>query len=125
MPLVRIYASRFNDEPSRRAAGDAVHEAMVESISIPPAGRFQLFLTLTDSAMSWDPAYGDVERKGLVVVEITLNAGRSIEVKKSLYAALARKLEERAGVRPDDLVVTLVETSRENWSFGGGRATYA
>jgi phenylpyruvate tautomerase PptA (4-oxalocrotonate tautomerase family) len=59
-----------------------------------------------------------------VIVEITLNAGRSVEIKKKLYADIAARLES-AGVRPDDVVISLIEVTKENWSFGGGRATYA
>jgi 4-oxalocrotonate tautomerase len=60
----------------------------------------------------------------VVIVEITLNAGRTVEIKKNLYADMAARLE-RLGVRPDDLLISLIEVTKENWSFGGGRATYA
>ena len=58
------------------------------------------------------------------IVEITLNAGRTVEVKKALYAAIAAGLGKAAGVRPDDVLVNLVEVARENWSFGGGVMSY-
>ena len=51
-------------------------------------------------------------------------AGRTVEVKKNLYADIALRLEG-LGVRPDDVMVSLIEVTKENWSFGGGRATYA
>ncbi|MGZ8833486.1 MAG: tautomerase family protein [Thermoanaerobaculia bacterium] len=38
---------------------------------------------------------------------------------------MARRLEEGADVRPDDVMICLIEVTKENWSFGGGRATYA
>jgi phenylpyruvate tautomerase PptA (4-oxalocrotonate tautomerase family) len=60
----------------------------------------------------------------IVVIEITLNAGRTVEVKKNLAAGIAKRLEA-LGVRPDDVLVSLIEVTKENWSFGGGRATYA
>jgi 4-oxalocrotonate tautomerase len=62
--------------------------------------------------------------EGIVIVEITLNAGRTVEVKKKLYADIAVRLES-VGVRPDDVLISLIEVTKENWSFGGGRATYA
>jgi len=61
----------------------------------------------------------------LIIIEITLNVGRTVETKKNLYADIVRRLEESADVRPDDVMVSLVEVAKENWSFGGGRATYA
>jgi phenylpyruvate tautomerase PptA (4-oxalocrotonate tautomerase family) len=60
----------------------------------------------------------------IVIIEITLNAGRTVEIKKNLYAGIAKRLEA-LGVRPDDVIMLLIEVTKENWSFGGGRATYA
>ena len=62
--------------------------------------------------------------KNAIFIEITLNAGRTLEVKKALYAGIVSRLET-LGVRPDDVVILLIEVTKDNWSFGGGRATYA
>jgi 4-oxalocrotonate tautomerase len=58
------------------------------------------------------------------MIQITLNAGRTLEARKALYASIAEKLG-RLGVRPQDVFVNLVETQKENWSFGNGIAQYA
>jgi hypothetical protein len=50
--------------------------------------------------------------------------GRTDEQKKALYAALAARLHERAGVRPEDLVISVTGNSRADWSFGLGRAQF-
>jgi len=63
--------------------------------------------------------------KDMVIIEITLNAGRTVEIKKNLYADIARRLQDAADVRADDVMISLIEVTKENWSFGGGRATYA
>jgi hypothetical protein len=34
-------------------------------------------------------------------------------------------LRESPGVRPEDVLVNLVEVAKENWSFGSGIAQYA
>jgi 4-oxalocrotonate tautomerase len=57
-------------------------------------------------------------------VQIHLSTGRSVAQKKALFAAITGNLSA-AGVRPDDVFVNLVETARENWSFGNGIAHYA
>jgi hypothetical protein len=38
---------------------------------------------------------------------------------------MIRNLERAVELRPDDLLVSLVEVTKENWSFGRGIATYA
>jgi 4-oxalocrotonate tautomerase len=48
-----------------------------------------------------------------------------MEVRKSLFKRLADLLHEEAGIRREDVFVNLVETAKENWSFGNGIAQYA
>ena len=122
MPFVKIYYRR-DKHADPKPIGDAVHEALVAQANVPRDDRFHVFLPLDDIVA--DPTYGGVQRSDrLVIVEITLNAGRTVEIKKNLYADIARRLDA-AGIRPDDVMVSLVEVTKENWSFGGGRATYA
>ncbi len=46
-------------------------------------------------------------------------------MKKALYARMAELLEASPGVRRQDVLVSLVEVAKENWSFGNGVAQYA
>src|SRR3712207_9384855 len=48
----------------------------------------------------------------------------SEEQKRALYAGLARRLEEATGLAPSDLVVSVATNTREDWSFGLGRAQF-
>jgi hypothetical protein len=45
-------------------------------------------------------------------------------MKRAFYARLAELLAEQ-GVRREDVLVSLVEVTKENWSFGNGVAQYA
>jgi 4-oxalocrotonate tautomerase family enzyme len=60
-----------------------------------------------------------------VAIQITLLEGRSREQKKDLFAIMADSLHERAGVRREDVFVSLIEVAKENWSLGDGVAQYA
>jgi hypothetical protein len=42
MPLVRISLRDGKAEAYRRAIGNAVHRAMVETINVPPLDRYQI-----------------------------------------------------------------------------------
>ncbi len=126
MPLVKIHLRRGKPVEYRRSIADAVHEALVAQANVPADDRFQLIFEHDDGSMIAHPSYGGVSRsEDLVLIEITLNAGRPVEVKKSLYADIAARLGRAADIRSDDVVINLVEVTKENWSFGGGRATYA
>jgi phenylpyruvate tautomerase PptA (4-oxalocrotonate tautomerase family) len=59
------------------------------------------------------------------MVQITMTAGRPLEKKRALFAAIARNLSALPDMRPEDVFVNLVEVAKENWSFGNGIAQYA
>jgi phenylpyruvate tautomerase PptA (4-oxalocrotonate tautomerase family) len=46
-------------------------------------------------------------------------------MKKAFYARVADLLAENPGLRKQDVLISLVEVSKENWSFGDGIAQYA
>jgi phenylpyruvate tautomerase PptA (4-oxalocrotonate tautomerase family) len=106
--------------------GDAVHRAMVETINVPPLDRFQIITEHSAADFVFDPTYLNIARtSGLVIVQITLNSGRTLEMKKALYKRVAELLAQEAGVRKEDVLINLVEVPKENWSFGNGEAQYA
>lgn len=99
--------------------------ALVSAASAPPDSRFCYVHEHEADNVFVHPSYGGVSRtEDSVLIEITLNAGRSLETKQKLYGALVASLERELGVRPDDVIVCLREVSKENWSFGKGAATY-
>ena len=125
MPLVRIELRKGRSAQQRRAISDAVHTAMVESINVPPLDRFQLITEHEADGFVYDPSYLDIRRTdGLVFIQITLNAGRTVEARQALYKNIADKLG-KLDVRREDIFINLVETQKENWSFGNGIAQYA
>ena len=126
MPLVRIDVLDGYTEEQRAALGDGVHRALVEAIGIPSADRFQVVVPHRAGELVYDAAYLDIHRTAsVVIVQITLSSGRTLEQKKALYRAIVRNLGADPGVRPEDVFVNLVEVARENWSFGNGIAQYA
>ena len=126
VPLVRITLRRGRTPEFLREASNAIHEALVAAANVPADDRFHIIEEVDHDHLVAHATYGGVERSdALIVVQITLNAGRTVEIKRALYADIARRLQEALDVRPDDVLVSLVEVTKENWSFGGGRATYA
>lgn len=126
MPLVRIDLREGKPAEYVRAIADGVHRAMVDTARVPEKDRFQVVTQHSADAMIFDRSYLDIARSDDVVfIQITLNVGRTLEVKKALYARIAEILSERPGVRREDVLVSLVEVAKENWSFGNGVAQYA
>jgi 4-oxalocrotonate tautomerase len=125
MPLVKLWLRRGKSPEFLRTAADCVHEALVAQANVPADDRFQIVQELSDDALIAHPTYGGVNRSAdLIVVEITLNQGRMLEIKKSLYADIVARLARTLDVRPDDVLISLIEVTKENWFFGNGLATY-
>jgi phenylpyruvate tautomerase PptA (4-oxalocrotonate tautomerase family) len=125
MPLVRISLRQGTTPEFRKALGDGVHRAMIEALAIPPEDRFQVITEHPAEGLIYDPRYLGVQRSDRVVfVQITLSSGRKPQQKRKLYKRMAEILSESPGLRPQDLLINLVEVSWENWSFGNGEAQY-
>ena len=126
MPFVKVYLREGKSAEYLRGLSDSIHEALVADANAPADDRFQVIQQLPPSGIVAHPTYGGVNRSDdLIIIEITLNAGRSVDIKKALYAGIVERLGRALDVRPDDVLISLVEVTKENWSFGGGRATYA
>jgi len=125
VPLVRISLREGKSEQYRRALGDAVHQAMVEAIDAPPQDRFQIITEHSENDLIYDPSYLGVERSdNIVMVQITLSAGRKPGQKRKLFQRIAEIMAKNPGLRPQDLMISLVEVAWENWSFGNGESQY-
>ena len=125
MPLVRISLVKGRPAALRRSIGDAVHRSLVESIDVPQRDRFQLLTEHEPGDLVYDSEYLGIARSdNIVIVQITLSAGRSLEKKRKLYRRIAYNLAA-LGVRREDVWINLVEVAKENWSFGNGVASYA
>jgi 4-oxalocrotonate tautomerase len=124
MPLVRISMREGKSSQYRRAIADGVHGALIEAASVPELDRFQILTEHAAADLIYDPTYLGVSRSDdVVMIQITLNA-RAQNVKVALYKAIAERLAQNPGVRPQDVLVSLVSVQPEDWSFGDGKAQY-
>ena len=60
-----------------------------------------------------------------MMIQVTVSDTRTVEQKKRLFRRIADHLSENPGLRPEDILINLVEVKKENWSFGKGIAQYA
>ena len=126
MPLVRIELLKGKPASYRRKVGDAVHQAMVETIDVPAKDRFQLITEHDAEDFVYDREYLGIARsRDLVMIQITISFGRSLNLKRAFFRTIAERLAAAVQLRPQDVLINLVETAKENWSFGNGIASYA
>jgi phenylpyruvate tautomerase PptA (4-oxalocrotonate tautomerase family) len=125
MPLVRISLVEGKPAQYKRAIADAVHQALVSAIGIPPDDRFQLITEHSRDDFIFDRNYlGIPHSDAFVIVQITLRSGRSNELKKTLYRSIADNLADQPGLRREDVMIVLIENELADWSFGNGIASY-
>jgi len=125
MPLVRITVVRGLGAERLSALGAGVHNALVTVANAPADDRFQVIEEVPAENLVWSRQYLGIDHRApLVFIQVFMNAGRTVEVKKALYAALADAAAAAAPIRREDVIVNLVEVARENWSFGGGLMSY-
>ena len=126
MPLVRISLIAGKPESHKQKISDLVHRAMVETVNVPALDRFQVITEHSKQDFIYDTQYLNISRTDdLIMIQITLNAGRTMELKKALYQRIAELLSQEVGIRKQDVLINLVEVVKENWSFGNGEAQYA
>ena len=125
MPLVRIDLARGTSAQFRKTLGDIVYKAMTDIIDVPKDDKFQMITEHSPDELNYAPSYLGIEHSpGLVLIQITISVGRTVQAKQAFYKEIAEQLHAQLGIRKEDVFINLVETARENWSFGNGIAQY-
>lgn len=126
MPLVRIDIGPGHPEGFGRAVGEIVYRAMTTEINVPADDKFQIITAHQATELNIPKSYLGIEYSaGIVFIQVTLNQGRTTELKKKFYHRIAEDLHAELGVRKQDVFISLVEVNKENWSFGNGEMQYA
>ncbi|MEH2510625.1 4-oxalocrotonate tautomerase [Nitrobacteraceae bacterium AZCC 1564] len=125
MPFVRIDLAKGKTPSHRKAIGEIVYKAMTEIINVPKDDKFQVITEHEADDLNFPESYlGITYSKDIVFIQITLNTGRTIDMKKAFYKRIADDLHEQLKIRREDIIINLVEVAKENWSFGNGIAQY-
>jgi 4-oxalocrotonate tautomerase len=126
MPFVRIDLIRGKSAQYRKTLGEIVYNAMVDLINVPKDDKFQVITEHAPEDLNFAESYlGNQYSQDIILIQITLNFGRTVELKKAFYKRIVDDLSAQLNVRPQDVVINLVEVAKENWSFGSGIAQYA
>ncbi len=127
MPLVRINLSKSASAETVRTVSDVVYDAMINVANVPANDKFQIINRHADDELVYpaDGYLGITYTPGIVFIQVTWNAGRTIEVKKAFYKAVAEGISTKAGIRIQDVFISLIDVAREDWSFGNGEMQYA
>jgi 4-oxalocrotonate tautomerase len=126
MPLSRVSLRRGKPAAHRKAILDGIYRAMRAVFDVPDEDRFMTVTEHDEDNFSYSKSYLGIARSDdLVMIQLTVNNTRTVEKKRALYRAIVENLTAEPGVRPEDILINLIEVLPENWSFGNGIAQYA
>jgi len=126
MPLARIDISKDAPAELVRIVSEAVYKAMVDFANVPLHDKFQVINRhAADEIIYPEAGYlGLSYSRDLIIIQVTWVSGRSTEVKKAFFHQIANEIHEKGGVRKQDVWINLIDTGREDWSFGNGEMQY-
>ena len=126
MPIVRIDFLEGKAQEYGVQVGLIVARAMTDVLNVPKDDLFQIITAHAETGLQFDRDYLGIHRTDdCIFLQITLNSGRTVEMKQRFYKAVADGLHESLKLRKEDVLINLVEVPKENWSFGNGEAQYA
>jgi phenylpyruvate tautomerase PptA (4-oxalocrotonate tautomerase family) len=121
MPFVRTDVPKGTETTRKHQIVKGIHDALVESIGMPKDELFNRVTEYGEGEFFYDRGFNGIARSdNLIVVEITMRRGRSDAMKRDLYAAISRNLEESAAVSPKDVFIFMHENDYSDWSVGNG-----
>jgi 4-oxalocrotonate tautomerase len=125
MPLVRIDFAEGRTPEFGKEVGQVIYQALTDVMNAPAGDLFQIITEHSQAGLQFDRDFLGVHRSDdCIFVQITLNSGRTVEMKQRFYQAVADGLHASLKVRKEDVFISLVEVVKENWSFGNGKAQY-
>jgi phenylpyruvate tautomerase PptA (4-oxalocrotonate tautomerase family) len=123
MPFVRISLLKGKSPDYLRALADTIQRALVETFDVPENDRFQAIHQHEPGELIVDRTYLAGPRSDdFVYVSITTGRPRSADMKGALYRRLVDLLAVSPGLRPEDVMVVVSESTPADWSFGNGIA---
>jgi len=125
MPFARIDLSSDYPEGSGQQVGEIIYGALQQYLNVPENDKFQVITRHDNNELVTPNTYLGIDySKGIIFIQVTLNEGRTTEMKKSFYKAICDGVVQKLKVRPQDIIINLIEVNKENWSFGNGDMQY-
>lgn len=118
MPLARIDISNKAPATLVRVISEAIYMAMVDKFQVVTRHAADEIIYPTEGYL------GNQYTPELVFIQVTWVSGKTTETKRKFFQQIASEVHEKGGIRKEDVWISLVESDREDWSFGNGEMQY-
>jgi 4-oxalocrotonate tautomerase len=124
MPVTRIAIRDGKSGEYKQALLDEIYEAMRETVAINDGDRFMAITEHGEHEFAYGAFLGIDRSAELVQIQVFWAPGKALEAKLAMYKRIVERLGDNPGVRSEDVLISVIETAAENWSFGNGEAQF-
>lgn len=124
MPLLRFDLIEGRSDAELKTLLDAAHGAMLAAFGVPSRDRYQIVHEHKASRMIVEDTGLGIPRTDKIVMLQVTTRPRGAAMKQAFYRLLCEALERQCGIAPSDVMVSCVDNTDEDWSFGLGRAQF-
>jgi 4-oxalocrotonate tautomerase len=124
MPVTRIAMRQGKSDDYKQALLDEIYEAMRETVAIKEGDRFMAITEHGEHEFAYGAFLGIDRSDDLVQIQVFWAPGKGADAKLAMYRRIVERLQTNPGVRPQDVLISVVETAAENWSFGNGETQF-
>jgi 4-oxalocrotonate tautomerase len=124
MPVTRIAIREGKTPEYKQALMDEIYQAMLETVAMKEGDRFMALTEHGEHEFAYGPFLGLERSDDLVQIQVFWAPGKAVEAKLAMYRKIVERLGANPGVRPEDVLISVVETAAENWSFGNGETQF-
>jgi hypothetical protein len=97
------------------AVSALIHSYVIDALHYPEDKRAHRFFQLERDEFFYPPGRSE----NYTIIEFSMFEGRSVEAKKLLMRLIFERFEDKLGISPADVEITIFETPRHNWAFRG------
>lgn len=115
MPLVKIETIKGHDREFLQSLMNSTMDCIQSVLSLPDDDR-------NIRLMEYENELFVMKKPYKYLIEITMFSGRSVNIKKTLYKTIVSVLEEKNGIKKEEIFIALNEQPLENWGVRGGTA---
>lgn len=124
MPLIKLDMIKGREKEEIKTILDITYNVMLDAFQAPKGDKYLIVNQHEDYEMEiLDTGLG-IERTDDVIVFTIVSRPRTKEQKTTFYKNLVNTLHEKVGIRKEDIMISLVENTDENWSFFNGEAQF-
>ena len=124
MPVTRISIREGKSPEYKQALMDEIYEALRDTVAIKDGDRFMPIAQHGAHEFAYGPFLGIDRGDDLVQIQVFWAPGKTVAAKLAMYEKIVERLGINPGVRPEDVLISVVETAAENWSFGNGETQF-